>query len=137
MGRILIVDDEYSVRFALSEVLRKKDFATLEAGSGRDAIRILKEDDVDLVLLDLAMPEMDGIETLQEIKRIKPGVPVIIVTGRGDIAAAVRATKLGAYDFLSKPPQVERLVVTIRRALERSELPAALESARSVRGSVP
>jgi len=137
MGRILIVDDEYSVRFALSEVLRKKDFATLEAGSGRDAIRILKEDDVDLVLLDLAMPEMDGIETLQEIKRIKPGVPVIIVTGRGDIAAAVRATKLGAYDFLSKPPQVERLVVTIRRALERSELQQLLNQLdRSVGASL-
>ena len=137
MGRILIVDDEHPVRFALSEVLKKNDFATIEAGSGTDAIRIIKEDDVDLVLLDLAMPEMDGIETLQELKRIKPNVPVIIVTGRGDIAAAVRATKLGAYDFLSKPPQVDRLIFTIQRALERSELQQLLSQLdRSVGASL-
>jgi len=137
MGRILIVDDEHPVRFALSEVLKKNDFATIEAESGTDAIRIIKEDDVDLVLLDLAMPEMDGIETLQELKRIKPNVPVIIVTGRGDIAAAVRATKLGAYDFLSKPPQVDRLIFTIQRALERSELQQLLSQLdRSVGASL-
>jgi DNA-binding NtrC family response regulator len=137
MGRILIVDDELPVRFALSEVLRKSDFPTIEAGSGIEAIRILKEDDVDLILLDLAMPEMDGIETLQQLKAIKPNVPVIMVSGRGDIAAAVRATKLGAYDFLSKPPQIERLVVTIRRALERSELQQLLSQLdRSVGASL-
>ncbi len=137
MGRILIVDDEYPVRFALSEVLKKNEFATLEASSGVEAVKILKENDVDLVLLDVAMPEMDGIETLQELGRIKPNVPVIIVTGHGDIATAVRATKLGAYDFLTKPPQVERLIVTIQRALERSELQQLLSQLdRSVEASL-
>jgi len=137
MSRILIVDDEYPVRFALSEVLKKHGFATLEAPSGAEAIEILGDQEIDLVLLDLAMPGMDGIATLQELRRVRPNVPVIIVTGRGDIATAVRATKLGAYDFLSKPPHADRLLVTIQRALERSELQQLLNQLdRSVEASL-
>jgi len=137
MSRILIVDDEYPVRFALSEVLKKHGFATLEACGGAEAIEILGDQEIDLVLLDLAMPGMDGIATLQELRRVRPNVPVIIVTGRGDIATAVRATKLGAYDFLSKPPHADRLLVTIQRALERSELQQLLKQLdRSVEASL-
>jgi PAS domain S-box-containing protein len=119
---VLIVDDDQAVLYALSQMLRRHDFRCLLASSGSEAIRTVKSNSVDLVLLDLAMPELDGMETLAELKGIDPEMPVIMITGRGDIAAAVRATKLGAYDFITKPPSPDRLVQTIQKALERSEL---------------
>lgn len=137
MSTILIVDDEHAVRFALSELLKKNGFATLEASSGTQAVATVEENDLDLVLLDIAMPGMDGIATLQELRKVKPGIPVIIVTGHADIPTAVQAIKLGAYDFLAKPPHVDRLIVTIQRALERSELQRLLSQLdRSVETSL-
>jgi DNA-binding NtrC family response regulator len=122
MNRVLVVDDERAVRFALSEILKKNGFAPSEAEDGLRAIETVTARAPDLVLLDVAMPGMNGIETLGELRKINPDIPIIIVTGHGDIATAVQAIKLGAYDFLTKPPQVDRLLVTIQRALERSEL---------------
>jgi DNA-binding NtrC family response regulator len=122
MDKVLIVDDERAVRFALSEILKKNGFAPSEAEDGSRAIEIVTEKAPDLVLLDVAMPGMNGIETLGELRKINSDIPIIIVTGHGDIATAVQAIKLGAYDFLTKPPQVDRLIVTIQRALERSEM---------------
>lgn len=137
MSRILIVDDERAVRFALSEILKKNGFESLEASSGMEALAMIQENDLGLVLLDIAMPGMDGIETLQELRKVKPEIPVIIVTGHADIPTAVKAIKLGAYDFLAKPPQVDRLIVTIQRALERSELQKLLSQLdRSVEASL-
>ena len=122
MATILIVDDEEIVRFALSEKLKEHGFSVIEACSGRDAVDIGMKEDVDAVLLDLKMPDMDGIETLQELKAHNNDVPVIIVTAYGDIPTAVQAIKLGAYDFVEKPPQVSKLIVTLNRAMEKVEL---------------
>jgi DNA-binding NtrC family response regulator len=127
MNRILIVDDERAVRFALSEILKKSGFETSEASSGREAIELVAADTTDIVLLDVAMPGLNGIETLERLRKINAGIPIIIITGHGDIATAVQAIKLGAYDFLTKPPQVDRLIVTIKRALERRELQQSVE----------
>ena len=122
MNRILVVDDDEATRFALSEVLRKHNFAPSVAENGRKALEALSKEPFDLVLLDVVMPEMNGIETLQEIKAINPDIPVIVITGQPDIPTAVEAIKLGAYDFITKPPQIDRLVLTIRRAVETFEL---------------
>ncbi len=122
MATILIVDDEEIVRFALSEKLKEHGFSVIEACSGRDAVDICMKEDVNAVLLDLKMPDMDGIETLQELKAHNNDVPVIIVTAFGDIPTAVQAIKLGAYDFVEKPPQVSKLIVTLNRAMEKVEL---------------
>lgn len=122
MNKVLIVDDERTVRFALSEILKKSGFEPLEAASGKEAIDMVRADLAEIVLLDVAMPGLNGIETLEELKKLNNNIPIIIITGHGDITTAVQAIKLGAYDFLTKPPQVDRLIVTIRRALERREL---------------
>jgi DNA-binding NtrC family response regulator len=119
VNKILIVDDESSVRMILSEVLEKNGFQPAEAEDGSQAIEMFRNEKFDLVLLDVAMPGLDGIETLQELKKIDPDVPIIIVTGHADIATAVESIKLGAYDFLAKPPQVSRLLVTVQRAAEQ------------------
>ena len=122
MATILIVDDEEIVRFALSVKLKEHGFSVIEACNGREAVDICLKEDIDAVLLDLKMPEMDGIETLQELKGHNNDVPVIIVTAYGDIPTAVQAIKLGAYDFVEKPPQVSKLIVTLNRAMEKVEL---------------
>lgn len=122
MANILIVDDEEIVRFALSEKLKEHGFSVIEACNGRDAVDICLKEDIDAVLLDLKMPDMNGIETLQELKTHNNDVPVIIVTAHGDIPTAVQAIKLGAYDFIEKPPQISKLIVTLNRAMEKVEL---------------
>jgi DNA-binding NtrC family response regulator len=122
MATILIVDDEEIVRFALSMKLKEHGFSVMEACNGRDAVDICMKKDVDAVLLDLKMPEMDGIETLGELKRHNNNVPVIIVTAYGDVPTAVHAIKLGAYDFVEKPPPISKLIVTLDRAIEKAEL---------------
>ncbi len=122
MRTVLTVDDEEIVRFTLSEKLKEHGFSVKEACNGRDAVAICTSESIDAVLLDLNMPEMDGIETLQELKRQGSNVPVIIVTAYGDISTAVKAIKLGAYDFIEKPPQVSKLLVTLERAIEKGEL---------------
>ena len=122
MNRILIVDDDRAVRYALSAALKKNNFIPFEAAGGAQAIDLLKKDSFDLVLLDVIMPEMDGIQTLRELKKINPAVPIIIITGNADVPTAVEAIKLGAYDFITKPPEINRLVLTIKRAIEAFEL---------------
>ncbi len=137
MNKVLIVDDERAVRFALAEVLKKSGFLPLEAANGAQAVEMVKQQPPDAVLLDVAMPGLNGIETLEELKKLASDLPVIIITGHGDITTAVQAIKLGAYDFLTKPPQVDRLIVTIRRALETSELQKSVRQLdRSVEASL-
>jgi DNA-binding NtrC family response regulator len=127
MNRILIVDDEKSVRFVMAQVLRKNGHEVVEASGGTEAVQILKKNKLDLILLDMIMPDMDGLQALQELKQINPDIPIIIITGHGDIPNAVEATKLGAYDFLEKPPPLNRLLVTIQRAIERFELQRSVD----------
>ncbi|HCZ11443.1 MAG TPA: sigma-54-dependent Fis family transcriptional regulator [Nitrospiraceae bacterium] len=122
MSKILIVDDEEIVRFALSEKLEENGFSVLKAFDGRNAVDVFGREAVDAVLLDLRMPGMNGIETMHELKRLDPDVPIIIVTAYGDIPTAVQAIKLGAYDFIEKPPPISKLIVTLQRATEKLEL---------------
>lgn len=119
---ILITDDEKSIRNTLREILEYEKYEVLEAEKGEDAIKILQEEIVDVVLLDIKMRGMDGIEVLENIRSRGMDIPVILVSGHGSIELAVEATKKGAFDFLEKPPDLNRLLVAIRNALENSKL---------------
>lgn len=119
---ILVVDDEEGIRESLSGILEDEGYAVITADSGEEAIKILREKTPDLVFLDVWLPEMDGIETLQEIKALKKDAPVIMISGHGNIEVAVKATRIGAYDFLEKPLSLDRVVLSARRALERSAI---------------
>jgi two-component system nitrogen regulation response regulator NtrX len=114
---ILAVDDEAAILQSLSGILSDEGFEVLTASNGYEALKIIEEESPDLVLLDIWMPGIDGIETLQEIKRTNPFLQVVIISGHGTIETAVKATKLGAYDFIEKPLSIEKVVVTINNAL--------------------
>lgn len=135
MDRILVVDDDKDLRAVITDVLKEERFAIAEAEDGVSAVKLFKKDPPDAVLLDLDMPYMNGMDTMREIRRIGPDVPVIILTGYGDIPTAVDAVKHGVYDFLIKPPEFDRLIFILRKALEKKRLEnevrrttAALES---------
>lgn len=119
---ILITDDEKSIRGALKEILEFEDYSTLEAENGEQALDIVKSEAVDLVILDIKMKGMDGIEVLEQIKALKPELQVIMISGHGTIKIAVEATKMGAFDFIEKPPDLNRLLVSVRNAMKSSEL---------------
>jgi two-component system nitrogen regulation response regulator NtrX len=114
---ILIVDDETTILQSLSGILSDEGYETLTASNGYEALKIIEEESPDLVLLDIWMPGIDGIETLREIKRTNPFLQVVIISGHGTIETAVKATKLGAYHFVEKPLSIEKVVVTINNAL--------------------
>lgn len=121
---ILVVDDEAAIRRTLREILEYEDFAIGEAEDGEDALRKVREDSFDLVLLDVKMPKLDGMEVLQRLSADMPELPVVMISGHGTIETAVEATKLGAFDFIEKPPDLNRLLLTIRNALDRGQLEA-------------
>jgi two-component system nitrogen regulation response regulator NtrX len=123
VSRILIVDDEASIRRSLAGILSDEGYEAAEAADGEGALAALRTGPApDLVLLDIAMPGRDGVEILEEIERGWPGLPVVMMSGHGTIETAVRATQLGAFDFLEKPLSVEKLLLTLRNALEKVEL---------------
>jgi DNA-binding NtrC family response regulator len=122
MDKILVVDDEKSIRFAFSEILALNGFSPLEASNGADALEMFGRERPDAVLLDLKMPGMNGIDALKAMKEADTEVPVIIITSHGDVTTAVKAIKLGAYDFVVKPPDFDSLVIKIRRAIEKRDL---------------
>lgn len=119
---ILIVDDEPSILETLGGILSDEGFEVITASNGYEAIKQLAQAAPDLVLLDIWMPGMDGIETLKEVRKEHPSVPVVIITGHGTIETAVKAIKLGAYDFIEKPLSIEKVVVTINNALNFRKL---------------
>ncbi len=119
---ILIVDDEEGIRESLSGILEDDGYDVLTADSGEEAVRILRETSPDLIFLDIWLTGMDGIKTLQEIKAMKPDVPVIMISGHGSIELAVKATQIGAYDFLEKPLSLERALLVSKRAIEKRAL---------------
>ena len=119
---ILAVDDEATILKSLSGILSDEGFEVLTASNGYEALKVIAEESPDLVLLDIWMPGIDGIETLQEIKRTNPFLQVIIISGHGTIETAVKATKLGAHDFIEKPLSIEKIVVTINNALHFRQL---------------
>lgn len=119
---ILIVDDEEGIRQTLSDILEDEGYCVLTAKTGEEAIKTAREAQPDLVILDIWLPGIDGIQALQEIKNIKPDIPTIMISGHANVELAVKATKLGAYDFFEKPLSLERVVLISRRALERRKL---------------
>lgn len=122
MARVLIVDDEGSIRRALREVLEFEKYEVLEAADGMEALVKIKKDKFDVVLLDIKMPKMDGMEALERIQVLAPDTPVVMISGHANIDTAVEAVKKGAFDFISKPPDLNRLLITIRNALDKSSL---------------
>jgi two-component system, NtrC family, nitrogen regulation response regulator NtrX len=119
---VLIVDDEEGIRESLSDILEDDGYGILTSGSGEEAIKALRAQNPDLVFLDIWLPGMDGIQTLKEIKEINPDLPVIMISGHGNIELAVKATKMGAYDFLEKPLSLDRILLATKRAIERKTL---------------
>ena len=119
---ILVVDDEAAIRRTLREILEYEDYAVDEAEDGEIAIEKLKSERYDVVLLDVKMPKKDGIEVLEAMSSMQVDVPVVMISGHGTIETAVEATKLGAFDFLEKPPDLNRLLLTLRNAMDRSQL---------------
>jgi DNA-binding NtrC family response regulator len=122
MARILIVDDDQSIRNTLRNILEFEKYTVDEAYDGFDCLIKLKRSDYEVIILDIKMPKMDGMETLERIQKLKPDIPVIMISGHGTIDTAVDAVKKGAFDFIQKPPDLNRLLITIRNAMDRSTL---------------
>jgi DNA-binding NtrC family response regulator len=120
--KVLVVDDEAEIRSLLAVVLQSKGYEVVTAEDGAAALQAVPRERPAVILMDLSMPRMNGMDALPEIKRLDPEVPVIICTAHADLATAVRAMKLGAYDYLTKPFDVELLVLTLERAVERHRL---------------
>lgn len=118
---VMIVDDEEGIRESLSQII-EDDYDTVTASSGEEAIRIAKETLPDLVLLDIWMDGIDGIQTLQELKETYPDLPIIMISGHANIENAIRATRMGAYDLLEKPLSLDKVLLTVQRALEKKSL---------------
>jgi DNA-binding NtrC family response regulator len=122
MATLLIIDDEKSIRKTLSEILSFEGYKIEEAVDGEEGLNKFKEKTFDVVLCDIKMPKIDGLEFLQKAVEINPDVPIIMISGHGNIETAVEAVKKGAYDFIQKPPDLNRLLITIRNAMERKTL---------------
>lgn len=124
MSKILIIEDETAIRRVLSKILieENKSYEVDEAGDGLEGLEKIKKEDYDLVLCDIKMPKSDGMEVLESAKKIKPEIPFVMISGHGDLETAVNAMRLGAYDYISKPPDLNRLLNTVRNALDRKEL---------------
>src|SRR5262245_39007557 len=121
-GRVLVIDDEEAIRKSLRMVLEYEGYEFLEAASGPEGLEALKRETPDAVLLDIKMPGMDGIDVLQEARGRDVGTPILMISGHGDIPTAVEAIQKGAYDFLEKPLESERVLTAIRNAIKLKQL---------------
>jgi DNA-binding NtrC family response regulator len=122
MADILIIDDEKAIRKTLSEILSFEGYKIEEASDGEEGLKKFRDKNYDVVLCDIKMPKIDGIEFLQKAGEANPDIPIIMISGHGNIETAVEAVKTGAYDYISKPPDLNRLLITIRNAMDRSNL---------------
>lgn len=124
MARILIIEDEAAIRRVLVKILSEENqgYEVFEAEDGLAGMETIKKEDFDLVLCDIKMPKMDGVEVLEAVKKIKPEIPMVMISGHGDLETAVNTMKMGAFDYISKPPDLNRLLNTVRIALDRKEL---------------
>ncbi len=124
MPRILVIEDEAAIRRVLVKILSEENdaYEVQEAEDGLAGIDIVKKEDFDLVLCDIKMPKMDGVEVLEAAKKIKPEIPFVMISGHGDLDTAVNTMRLGAFDYISKPPDLNRLLNTVRNALDKKEL---------------
>jgi two-component system, NtrC family, nitrogen regulation response regulator NtrX len=122
MAKILIVDDDRSIRRTLKDILEFEKYEVHEAEDGLTCLVKVKQDKYDIIILDIKMPKMDGMDAIDRLQDICPDIPVIMISGHGDIDTAVEAVKKGAFDFLSKPPDLNRLLITVRNGLDKSTL---------------
>ncbi|HDP79585.1 MAG TPA: sigma-54-dependent Fis family transcriptional regulator [Spirochaetes bacterium] len=122
MARILVVDDESNIIKTLSAILQDEGHIVYPGSTGKEALEFLRRNEVDLVFLDVWLPDIDGIEVLERIKQTSPDTAVIMISGHGSIDIAVKSTKIGAFDFLEKPPSIERILTSVNNALEQIRL---------------
>lgn len=122
MAKILIVDDDKGIRNTLREILQFEKYKVDEATDGLDCLVKIKQDKYDVIIMDIKMPKMDGMEAIERVQLLSPDTPVVMISGHGNIDTAVEAVKKGAFDFISKPPDLNRLLITIRNAMDKSEL---------------
>lgn len=122
MAKILIVDDETPIRRTLRDILEFEEYDVEEATDGLECVSKVQKEKFDVIIMDIKMPKMDGIEALERLQILAPEIPVIMVSGHGTIDTAVEAVKKGAFDFISKPPDLNRMLITVRNALERADL---------------
>ncbi|WP_406684505.1 sigma-54 dependent transcriptional regulator [Seonamhaeicola sp. MEBiC1930] len=124
MSKILVIEDEAAIRRVLVKILSEESdtYQVEESEDGLAGIDKIKKEDFDLILCDIKMPKMDGVEVLEAVKKIKPETPIVMISGHGDLDTAVNTMRLGAYDYISKPPDLNRLLNTVRNALDRKEL---------------
>ncbi len=124
MSKILIIEDEASIRRVLTKILSEESDSYLvdEAEDGVQGLEKIKNTDYDLVLCDIKMPKMDGVELLEAVKKIKPEIPMVMISGHGDMETAIQTMRLGAFDYISKPPDLNRLLNTVRNALDKKQL---------------
>ena len=131
MAKILVIDDEAAIRRILKEILEHEQYQVDDAASAIEALPLVKENEYDAILCDIKMPQMDGIEFLEEAKKISDA-PVIMISGHGTIDTAVEAIKKGAFDYISKPPDLNRLLITLRNALDKSQLMTETKALKKV-----
>jgi len=124
MPKILIIEDEAAIRRVLGKILSEENdtYKVEEAADGQEGLEKIKADDYDLVLCDIKMPKMDGVEVLEAVKKFKPEIPFVMISGHGDLETAINTMRLGAFDYISKPPDLNRLLNTVRNALDRKVL---------------
>jgi len=117
MKKILIIDDDELMREVFSTAISNEGFTPAEASNWREAVELVRQEDFDAVLIDLIMPEKNGIDTMLELKKIRPNLPIIFVSGHSDVPTAVEAMWLGAYDYVMKPPDFRHLFQILRKAM--------------------
>jgi two-component system, NtrC family, nitrogen regulation response regulator NtrX len=124
MPKILIIEDEAAIRRVLKKIISEENETYLveEAEDGLEGLEMVKNNDFDLILCDIKMPKMDGVEVLEKVKKIQPEIPIVMISGHGDLDTAVNTMRLGAFDYISKPPDLNRLLNTVRNALEQKVL---------------
>ncbi len=124
MSKILIIEDEAAIRRVLTKILSEENetYNVEEAEDGAKGFEKIKSTDYDLVLCDIKMPKMDGVELLEAVKKIKPEIPIVMISGHGDMETAIQTMRLGAFDYISKPPDLNRLLNTVRNALDKKQL---------------
>ena len=128
MNRILVVDDHENTRFTISVILKKEGFHISDAKNGEQALKLINQNNFDLVITDIKMEKIDGFEILNHVKRNSPNTEVIVITAYATIDSAVKAMKLGAYDYISKPFQREEIILNVKKALEKSRLTTEVKS---------
>lgn len=122
MAHILVVDDEAPIRETLKEILEYEDFEVSLADNGEKAWQLIQKNEFDVILCDVKMPGIDGMELLEKVQAFRPDIPMVMISGHGNVEMAIDSTKKGAYDFITKPPDLNRLLITLRNAIDRNNL---------------